>query len=68
MKMKISDSLADALAKWHYCHGNPAEVSDKDRRKAVDELLRALRDESRVEALSRAERVRRYGWHPPGGT
>jgi hypothetical protein len=63
--MRISDSLAEALAKWSYCHGSRVEVSDKDREKAVEELLRALRQEDRVEVLSRAERVRRYGWHPP---
>ena len=47
--MRISDSLAEALAKWSYCHGSRVEVSDKDREKAVEELLRALRQEDRVE-------------------
>jgi hypothetical protein len=46
--MRISDSLAEALAKWSYCHGSRVEVSDKDREKAVEELLRALRQEDRV--------------------
>jgi hypothetical protein len=62
----ISDRLADALAKWHYCHYHPAEVTDSDRKKAVEDLLHAVHEENRVEVLSRAERVRRYGWHPPG--
>jgi hypothetical protein len=43
--MRISDSLAEALAKWSYCHGSRVEVSEK----AVEELLRALRQEDRVE-------------------
>jgi hypothetical protein len=38
--MRISDSLAEALAKWSYCHGSRVEVSDKDCEKAVEELLR----------------------------
>jgi hypothetical protein len=48
--MEISMGLAEALARFAYVQTHRAETSENDR----------------LISMLRAERVRRYGWHPLG--
>jgi hypothetical protein len=63
--MQISDQLAEALARFAYVHAHRAEVTEADRTKAAAELAERIHQDGRLLSMARAERVRRYGWHPP---
>jgi hypothetical protein len=62
--MEISIGLAEALARFAYVQTHRAEVSETERDRAARDLAVIVREERLLASMLRAERVRRYGWHP----
>jgi len=62
--MQISMGLAEALARFAYVQSHQAETSEADRQKAIRDLALLVREDDRLIPMMRAERVKRYGWHP----
>jgi hypothetical protein len=62
--MEISMGFAEALVRFAHVQKHPAEISDADRQNTARELATIVREEGPLNIMLRAERVRRYGWHP----
>jgi hypothetical protein len=62
--MEISMGSAEALARFAYVQSHQAKTSDADWQKETRELASRIREEGLLNSTLRAERVRRYGWHP----